>query len=157
MNGQLLESAYNLYEKNLHDYAYSILQNHHDASDAVQTAFITIAEKNGVKNDYGFLKRIVRFNAFDIIRSSKRRRCREELYNVDCPSYYDIDDELQINVYDFMEDLNAREEAVVLFYLQKRTQNEIANILGFDQTTVSRILKSSIKKMKASIMSQVGR
>ena len=151
MKNQDIEEAYSEYESRLYDYAYSMLNNHHDARDVVQSAFLDFANHQHVRNNISFLKSVVKRRANSLLKMAALRNIQpiDSFDYIVAPTK-----DKEINVYDFMEALSPLQEAIILFYLQGMNTTDIGRIMGISGKTIGNTMATSLRAMKKAITAQ---
>jgi RNA polymerase sigma-70 factor (ECF subfamily) len=146
--------------------AMSILQNETDAEDAVQEAIIKMYRNIGKLKDVravkSWMERIVRNESYDIYnKSSIQSKRQSELDDEDeqieiveetrefLPEAYVEDDELNKKLYDTILSLPvAKREAIIMYYYDGLSYNEIAEVIGKNVKTVSSNLSKAREELK---------
>ena len=134
-----------IYEENkdmLYRYAYSILKDNAGAEDAVQDAFVALAdnfektysmERSRIRS---YLVVIVRNAAFKIYNRRKRETPAEEFYSAGEPSGEEIhlgveDGELRRTLFEMIRKLEPKYgDLIMLRYFNKMPEKDIAESLG---------------------------
>jgi RNA polymerase sigma-70 factor, ECF subfamily len=142
-----------------YDLAYSFLQNHHDADDVAQEAFVRVFRSlSGFRADSGFatwLHRIVTNLALDRSRQRKREAAKD-LYLDDMlveGSMKSAEEMLSADVSNHVEralhTLPTMQRAVVILrHMDGLSTKQVSTILRCSEGTVKTHLHRGLKKMK---------
>lgn len=146
-----VQSFETIYEENkdmLYRYAYSILKDNAGAEDAVQDAFVALAdnfEKTYTMDQSkirSYMVVIVRNAAFRIYNRRKKETPAEEFYTADEPSGEEIhigieSEELRRILFDKIRSLDPKYgDLIMLRYYHKMPEKDIANSLGISVENV---------------------
>lgn len=134
-----------------------ILSSAQDAEDATQAAFLILARKPGLRvreTLAGWLHRVARDAAIDILRARTRRQRREEEAARMKPSEPSADEahmreELDSAVRSLPVPLR---EAVILRYLEGRDQEEAARLAGCPRGTLSWRATEGLQRLRALLV-----
>lgn len=125
------------------------------AEDVAQETFLELARSNGgaVQCVAAWLHRVAWRKACNAVRGESRRRHHEQAA---AELLHDTQDatweEIEPLIDEAMEELPAQmREALVLHYLEGRTQQELAAHLKVSQSTVSRLLDTAIRELRARL------
>lgn len=151
-----LDMIWNSYASDLLGYLVGMLCSRHDAEDALQEVFITVARKRDAVRKAGKLKaylfRLSRNVALNRIKKSKRRLERERKASEwllaeepDGDQAKSRTEELQ----SVLEDLPEKQRSViVLKFFRQKTLREIAEILGISENTAGSRYRYGIAKLR---------
>ncbi len=128
---------------------YQILRDSHDAEDATQAVFLTLAVKskteNGIKYLAPWLQKVAQRLALDVKRSKTRRKVREERHSVmqqmnagdgDTSAIVDLD-EVKVVLRDELDKLPAKYRLpLILHYFGGLKPEEMARELGCKPSTL---------------------
>ena len=128
---------------------YQILRDTHDAEDATQAVFLTLAVKskteNGIKYLAPWLQKVAQRLALDVKRSKTRRKAREERHSVmqqmnagdgDTTQIVDLD-EVKVVLRDELDKLPAKYRLpLILHYFGGMKPEEMARELGCKPSTL---------------------
>src|SRR5947208_2671789 len=128
---------------------YQILRDTHDAEDATQAVFLTLAVKskteNGIKYLAPWLQKVAQRLALDVKRSKTRRKAREERHSVmqqmnagdgDTSNIVDMD-EVKVVLRDELDKLPAKYRLpLILHYFGGLKPEEMARELGCKPSTL---------------------
>ncbi|HEX3358322.1 MAG TPA: sigma-70 family RNA polymerase sigma factor [Tepidisphaeraceae bacterium] len=128
---------------------YQILRDSHDAEDAAQAVFLTLAVKskteNGIKYLAPWLQKVAQRLALDVKRSKTRRKVREERHSVmqqmnagdgDTSAIVDLD-EVKVVLRDELDKLPAKYRLpLILHYFGGLRPEEMARELGCKPSTL---------------------
>jgi RNA polymerase sigma factor (sigma-70 family) len=143
-------------------YAYSMLGDFHQAQDVVQDAFLIAYERldqlDSPETFAGWLRGIVRYRCLRSFRSGDRHFVTlvgmEDLVS-DPPA---LDDEIQKHqerdlLLDAIKDLPEEQRTVVtLYYLQERSQKDVAEFLEIPVTIVNNRLHEARRHLQGSLL-----
>ena len=143
-----------------------VTRNPHDAEDAGQECFLRLARRAGEINSSlaGWLHTTARNASLEVADSAPKRREREASVaksdNGGPPElgWEAIEPHIGAAIEGLPDELRA---PVILHYLQGKPQAEVAEIIGADQSTVSRRLKKGLDQLrgrleKATVVLSVG-
>lgn len=161
-DAELVTQLVKAYEKRMFSIAYSILQNHSDAEDAVQDAFLKVVKhldkvRGKTFDEAGmYISAITRNAAIDIHNRQKKEDIIDpEMYGILPDNYDNVQDVALMNVsYDelhkIMLQLNKTDyEIIYLKYFMEFSISEIADMLNISGKTASQRLyaaKINLKK-----------
>ena len=154
-----LDMIWTLYASNLLGYIVSILCSRHDAEDALQEVFVTIARKRlavaGARQLKPYLFRLSRNVALNRIKKHKRRREREH----EASEWLDPEDGTEQGD-DRTRHLEAaltslpeeQRSVVVLKFFRDKTFREIGEMLCISENTVGSRYRYGMAKLKAFML-----
>ena len=128
-----------------------ITGNNHDAEDVTQECFLELAKSaNTITSSLpGWLHTVATRSSFNKIRTAVRQREREqgsvEIDQDQPPAWSNIAPLVDRAVQDLPEEMRG---AVILHFLEGKTQAEVALRLGVNQSTVSRQLKTGVDQIR---------
>jgi RNA polymerase sigma factor (sigma-70 family) len=129
-----------------------------DSEDATQAVFLLLARWPGKVNEdlAGWLHSVARNMALTVIRSNSRRARREEVAarmrpELDSGTENRLREELDAALDRLPSPLRT---ALILCYLEGRTQQDAARILGTNQMMVSRRLSEGIERLRPILASR---
>jgi len=132
-----------------------ITRSAHDAEDLSQECFLKLAEQSGMINVAlpGWLHSLAWTLANNASRASATRRRHEEAAMRDAAaadevSWDDVSDHVDDALAELPEDLR---DVLVSHFLLGKTQQDTADILGIDQSTVSRRLEKGISELREKL------
>ncbi len=153
----LITKLYTEYEQKMYGAAYAILQNKHNAEDAVHEAFLRIINRiseisiHNERKTEALLIIIVRNIAFDMYDKNKRNVSFDALEN-------EIEDDA-FSEYRKLNEITAKEainrlpmelrQVVVMHYTLDLDIKAIASAMGLSSSTVYRRLEEARKIMRA--------
>lgn len=165
------EKLYFLLAKNLYYYAYKLLGNQEDASDAVQEAWLSFYRKlNSLQNPtaaMAYLKRTLHNHCMDVLRKSSgvliaedselELEESEELDEEFLPEHFALNQERQKEIADMVSLLPETQRAVViLYYFDQISTKEISAILEIDESAVYNRLTRARKTLRQQLDSKEG-
>lgn len=129
--------------------------NEHDAEDAAQECFMSLARDAStiVSSLPGWLHRTAVYQSLSVIRRDARRRHRERVaidkqQNSTDPTWAEV----APYVDQAIEELPAELRHVLLeYYLQERTQEEIASELGVHRSAVSKRVQKALEALRVQL------
>lgn len=139
--------------------------NTHDAEDASQECFLSLARRAGTIRSSlpGWLHATARHASLEIAMKAQKRTQREASVpavrkNVQEPTWEELEPHIDAAVQNLPEELQS---PLVLHYFQGIPQSEIADIMGIDRSTVSRRLRKGVEGLrrrlkKAGVIVSVG-
>ena len=136
------ETLYEETRKDIFAFALSILNDYHDAEDVMQEVFLKIKLKAGVCKDFdntaGWMIRITKNTALDLIRKKKRAVIDEDLVKNSVHTKEESGiAECSIFISELFAELGDEErQIVVLHLLSDLTHKTIAKTLNLPLTTV---------------------
>ena len=152
-----LDMIWTHYASNLLGYLVSILCSRHDAEDALQEVFVTIARKRSAvataRKLKPYLFRLSRNIALNRIKRDKRRREREDraLHWIE-PVDNEGEDHRRAQLEAALAALPERQRAViVLKHFREQTFRAIAEMLGISENTAGSRYRYGMAKLKDSI------
>lgn len=129
-----------------------VTRNPHDAEDAAQNCFVALIQRSeSVKSSVaGWLHASATDQARMFLRGQSRRRAREqgaaEQMHLDTqPAWEDVAPFVDEALVELPGDVRV---PLILHYLQGRTQAEVAEELGVDQSTISRRLDRGVLDLR---------
>ena len=133
-----------------------VTRNPHDAEDAGQECFLRLARRAGAIQSSlaGWLHTTARNASLELVESARKRREREacvtRIDNDDSgeAGWEEIEPHIDAAIQELPEELRA---PVILHYLQGKPQAEVAEIIGADQSTVSRRLKKGLDELRGRL------
>lgn len=147
-------------------WAYGILNDQHQAQDAVQEAFVAAFQSlEQLREPLAFsswLRQIVASQAYRLIRGeqpdiSPIEAAPDLAATEPGPVFLLEEAELKERVMAAIQALPENEQIVTkLFYLNGYSQNEIARLLGLPLTTVKKRLQYARRNLKGIMVSMVG-
>ncbi len=146
------EQLYLYYQAFMYHVAFQILQNKHDAEDAVHNAFLSIAkniEKVGEtigRRTQGYVFVIVERKAIDIYRERKKKEC-DELNEEEIGISYPPPGEHDL-VWCITQLPPRYRQAIFLKYSHGYSVKEIADILGISHAAASKLDQRAKKKLE---------
>ncbi|MBR0600398.1 RNA polymerase sigma factor [Sinanaerobacter chloroacetimidivorans] len=146
-----------LYEetrKDIFAFALSILKNYHDAEDVMQEVFMKVKLQAGVCKDFeninGWLIRVTKNTALDLIRKKKKQVIDEELAkdSIHAKEESTIAD-YSIFISELFNELKDEERQIVVLHLiSDLTHKTIAKTLGLPLTTVKWRYRKAILQLE---------
>lgn len=145
-----INQIYSKYSSMMYSIAFSILKNHSDSEDVVQTVFIKLIEKNLLKNIEddkikAFLSIVAKHQALDFYRTRNRR------------DFANISDEIIVessdnSLYDAINALpQDLKEVLILKYYVGYSSREIAVALGLRWNTVQKKITTAKRIIKKEL------
>ena len=147
----IFEALYNRYKDYMYHIAYQILQNDHDAEDAVHQSFLSIIKHLNKMSDIrcrktrSYLVVVVENKSIDIIRDRMKyslNDCEDKLFGVeiDLPGDSGLADALSM--------LPARyREVLLLKYDNGYSTKEIARMFNIHQESAQRLIHRAKEKL----------
>ena len=142
----------------VHATALRVTQNANVAEDVAQETFLELARKSGsIKQSVGaWLHRVAWLQACQAVRRERTRRQAEEAmaesWHTDREATWpDIEPHVDEALNEMPQELR---EVLVLYFLEGRTQVEIARHLDRNQATVSRAIERGISAMREALRSR---
>ena len=163
---QIMERLYELYEQKMFMAAYSILQDHHQAEDAVQEAFIKLSRHLSKFNDMtsnkcrSYILTTIKSTAIDMYRKNQTNRTyffpidNETLeFFTNKPS---INETLQIENELYIKDLIAKlppayREIINDYYYKQLSIPEIYKVLKISDAATRKRLQRAVASLKNMI------
>lgn len=149
------EAIYTKYRFLMLHVANKVLQNHHDAEDAVHEAFIAVIKNIKKFSDVTSPKTrllivlIVERKAIDILRKRQKENwieLNEDIIGIEVPAPGDL------GIADAIVRLNANHREVLLMrYDVGLTNREIAELLGITESGVRKLLGRAKSKLKSEL------
>lgn len=124
------------------------------AEDVTQETFLELARRPPTIRESigGWLHRVARHRACNVVRAESRRRAREAASAVESGATEATWEQLEPAIDAAVEELPADlREPIVEHFLAGRTQQEIAARLGVSQSTVSRSLEAGIALLRSTL------
>lgn len=132
-----------------------VLQNTEDAEDVTQECFIELARKAGniTSSLPGWLHALARSRAIDAIRKASARRHYEEQAMADghdegASAWADIAPYVDEALVALPEEVRL---PLLLHFFEGRTQGQVAQALGVNQSTVSRRIEKGLETLRAHL------
>ena len=142
----------------VHATALRVTRDAAEAQDVAQETFLELARKAGgiTQSVAAWLHRVAWNRACDAVRrESTRKRVEEamaEVWHTDREATWP---DIEPHVDDALNELsNELREVLVLYFLEGRTQAEVARHLGKNQATVSRAIERGIVAMREALRSR---
>ena len=142
----------------VHATALRVTRDAAAAQDVAQETFLELARKAGsiTQSVAAWLHRVAWNQACDAVRrESTRRRVEEamaETWHTDREATWpDIEPHVDASLNELPQELR---EVLVLYFLESRTQAEVARHLGRNQATVSRAIERGISAMREALRSR---
>ena len=142
----------------VHATALRVTRDAAEAQDVAQETFLELARKAGsiTQSVAAWLHRVAWNRACDVVRrESTRKRFEEamaEMWHTDHEATWpDIERHVDASLNELP---NALREVLVLYFLEGRTQAEVARHLGKNQATVSRAIERGILAMREALRSR---
>jgi len=130
--------------------ALRVTGNTHDAEDVAQECFLTLARQAGTirSSVSGWLHSLAVSRAKNLCREHTRRRKREAtaMGTPDSPSWSEISPRIDEAIQDLPDDHRI---AIIARFLEGRTQSELAEEWGVNQSTVSRRIEKALDSLRA--------
>lgn len=150
-----LDMIWTAYATNLLGYLVSMLCSRHDAEDALQEVFVTIAQKRshvaGSRHLKAYLFRLARNIAFNRIKMSQRRRERE----ADSVEWLipeggsEQRDERTGRLETALATLPENQRSVVVLkFFRDKTFREIGEMMGISENTAASRYRSAMARLK---------
>lgn len=147
---------------------YKYLQNHHDAEDATTDIFCIIMDKlkdNTVTYFKSWLYIISKNHVLAILRKNKHQQTQlveewsqsfmenteVEHLNIDSNTKDEWEDKLKIGLESLKE---AQQVCIELFYIQKKSYVEVAQLTGFDMNQVKSHIQNGKRNLKIYLESK---
>lgn len=147
---------------------YKYLQNHHDAEDATTDIFCIIMDKlkdNTVTYFKSWLYIISKNHVLAILRKNKHQQIQlveewspsfmenteVEHLNIDSNTKDEWEDKLKIGLESLKE---AQQVCIELFYIQKKSYVEVAQLTGFDMNQVKSHIQNGKRNLKIYLESK---
>ncbi|MCJ8267975.1 MAG: RNA polymerase sigma factor [Psychrosphaera sp.] len=142
------------YQTSLSRFAYKLCGDHQMVQDALQNAWVKMANKLRILEDPRAFKswifRSVRWSVYDLMRKSMREETlieQDEIEAIEAPQIQDNDhNENLLELIDQLPDIDK--QAIYLFYLEEMTISQIANVLQIPAGTVKSRLNRSRKNLQ---------
>lgn len=138
--------------------AKKLLQNEEDAKDIVQDAVLACLELRHVKNPVHYCMRTVRNRCFSLLRNQVTLTPYEvsETWNQTTREYFrrvSLEEKLE-RLELLKEKLNPHDRLVLeLYYGDKKTLEEVAQLTGRSKATISRIVSRTKAILKSGLIS----
>ncbi|MBC9929195.1 RNA polymerase sigma-70 factor [Chitinophaga qingshengii] len=156
---QAFNEVYTRYFRLLYQYAWNILNNEEECSDAVQEIFVWLWENRAtleITSLKGYLMAAVKYRLARIIQTS-RRRAAILAAHVELPAITCIEEdfeakELKRVINEFTETLPDRaREIFQLSRVQHLSNKEIAARMGISEKTVENQITIALKKLRSDL------
>ncbi|SDZ90759.1 RNA polymerase sigma-70 factor, ECF subfamily [Chitinophaga terrae (ex Kim and Jung 2007)] len=157
---QAFNELYTRYFRMLYSYAWNILDNEEECSDAVQEIFVWLWENRGTlqvtTTIKGYLMAAVKYRLARIIQTS-RRRAAILAANVTLPAVTNIEEDIEAKelkrvITAFSETLPQRaREIFQLSRVQHLSNKEIAAQMGISEKTVENQITIALKKLRSDL------
>jgi len=152
---QLLEAVFQEHYKFLYQEACKVVQNEQDAEDIVQDLYLKMAE-SGFKaqirtNPKAYLRQAVVHDAWDLVRSRKRRRKDEPVEDLEiaAPGTERADDNIRNQLDSAFASMSNEVKEIVMLHCQDGySDSEIAEARGEKRSKIASILSRSRAKLK---------
>ena len=160
----LFEEIYNLYKGSMGKLAFSILHNKFDTEDAVNDAFLCIAnnfakiKSLSCQDLKSYLIIIIRNASFKIYNSNKKRsEYNESIEDKEIPVNVDFYDKMEYDsLIGIMNELPViYRDILFLYYRDELSTKEIAKLLGISENAVYKRIERS-KKILADTLEKGG-
>lgn len=156
-NKEAFKYFYRLYSIEMHEFAYTFLKNKKDAEDVVHDSFVVILNKpeswSHITDMRGYIFRIVQNQCLAIIRKNNSLLKKEGDYN-----YYRISSDSNSTAPEILASINKKEtkkkidwlftfltpqrlKAVELVYIEGKSYDEAANIMGIGKESIKTHLR----------------
>ncbi|UJH92696.1 RNA polymerase sigma-70 factor [Antarcticibacterium sp. 1MA-6-2] len=159
-------TVFNLYEKRLYAFVFSITKSHYSTEELLQEIFIKLWQK---KAD---LKTSLSFNAFiytiarnltynHLRKIASQENLKQELWK-NISFLNDVENKLIFSEYEaILEDILAglpqkKRSIFILSRQEGRSNQEIADLLGISKKTVKNHLWDTLKQIKAQLQPHLG-
>lgn len=150
-----LEMIWNQYSNDLLAYLIGILCSRHDAEDALQELFVTIAKKRqqvaGAKKLKSYLFRMAHNSAVNRIKQNSTRKEQLEK-KADWLVYTPTDDsqdDRSVEVATALEKLPEKQRTILtLKFFQEKTFREISEVLGISENTAASRYRYGLSNLK---------
>jgi RNA polymerase sigma factor (sigma-70 family) len=143
------------YSRMVYSTCLRLLRNSHDAEEATQDCFLSLAQSAAQNETYlgPWLHRVALNGCLDRLKSETRRQTRDVKANVIGPSADSVAwDDLQDLVDEAIALLPRDErEAVIAHFLEGRTQSDIARAMDISQQAVSLRIKRGIEVIRSTL------
>lgn len=160
------ESIFNLYEKRLYAFTFSITKSHYSTEELLQEIFIKIWEQRASIDTSlsfnAFVYTIARNLTYNHLRKiANQDNLKQELWrNI---SYLNaVENDIIFSEYedildDILKQLPQKKRSIfILSKQQGKTNQEIADLLGISQKTVKNHLWKTLKTIKAQLQPYLG-
>lgn len=166
-NKEAFKYFYRLYSVEMHEFAYTFLKNKKDAEDVVHDSFVVILNKpdswSHITDMRGYIFRIVQNQCLAIIRKNNSLLKKEGDYN-----YYQISSRGDRTTPEILTSINKREtrkkidwlftflspqrlKAVELVYMEGKSYDEAANIMGIGKESIKTHLRLARNVLKNNL------
>lgn len=160
---QIMEQLYELYEQKMFMTAYSILQNHHQAEDAIQDAFIKLSKHLNKLSDItskksrNYILATIKDVSIDMYRNNKRNSQHyfsTEEENLDfIIENHSINETIQVeNEIDVRNMINklplTYREIIMDYYYKELSIKEIAFALKISEAATRKRLQRAVATLK---------
>ena len=128
-----------------------LTRNTHDAEDASQQCFLSLARKAGTIRSSlaGWLHATARNASLALVKDRRERKEREAAAmsgrDGDGAAWSDLEPHIDAALAELPDELRS---VIVLCYLQGKTQQEAAEVIGADRSTVSRHLQKGVDELR---------
>lgn len=159
-------TIFNLYEKRLYAFVFSITKSHYSTEELLQEIFIKLWQKreeiDTSKSFNAFIYTIARNLTYNYLRKiANQENLKQELWkNISCIN--DVEDQLIFSEYeDILEDILAnlpqkKRSVFILSRQEGKSNQEIADLLGISQKTVKNHLWQTLKLIKTQLQPHLG-
>ena len=132
-----------------------ILGNSHDAEEVAQECFFELARNAGSVHTSlgGWLHQTATSRSLNVLRSRARRKVRERAFGLEVesvspeidPTVPDLQRLIQGALTELPDDLRV---PVVMHYVDGRSQRDVAEQLGVNQSTISRRMRDALRQLR---------
>lgn len=167
-NNSAMAILYKRYIGLVYGLCYKYLQNHHDAEDATTDIFCIILDKlkkNSItyfkswlyvisKNYVLSILRKNKFNKFQLVEEWSpdfMENSEVEHLNINFETNEDWEDRLKLGIESLKE---AQQVCIELFYIQKKSYVEVAQMTGFDLNQVKSHIQNGKRNLKIFLESK---
>jgi len=165
-----LETLFSIHPDKAYFYAYSILNNHHDAEDAMQQSYLyaykTLHRFDGL-NETAWIMKIVRNTSISLLRKRKKETLRnplnDENSNTDyftselkTPESHLVDNQLRVTLRRHIDALSSAHKIVFIYrYIIGLSYAEISELINVPIGTVMSRLSRARKQLARKMPSQL--